>query len=336
MKILIKILIKMTQISIVVDLLQLVLPFHNRFGGEREYHKFISRHPEYSKYDQVSSKDIIDDNFIDNILRYVDVNSFYKSKRVYVYFVEYLLSAGIYAEHYFYANKRSPYKRFIDYFCSFISDKRDFLPLLIPNETDLFNLELTPMFYESVKIRALLIKNLIEIDQNFKSHLIFYIPNYGEIEASDNIKSDYDHTFKEFSNDKSLYFQQFPNQQKQRFYSLLKFFIDGHDKKPFPLNPELLLNRTVRKNKGKDILILLEGKINGDNKTYNFPIEEELLKELLKAAKIYNLKQHIIDADGDLIFEFENEAGAEEFKKAYSSLIIEYSDYKRKLVLSYI
>ena len=147
-------------------------------GGKDKLTDFIGKYPQYDGM----KENEIDFSIIDNILPKIDVNSLYKGKRIYHYFIESLLLGNRYAREIFeYSPNSEYYDRFIKYFFNSIRDKEDFLPLLIPDSQIRELCEDKEDLYVQIDIRGVIIGYFIQLDSNFENILKEYIPGWDDI-----------------------------------------------------------------------------------------------------------------------------------------------------------
>ena len=155
-------------------------PFCESLCGTSEYslEEFIKKYPQFNDM----KENDIDYQIIENILPHIDVNTLYKSKRIYHYFIETLLIGNRYAYEIFnYGPDVEHYDRFIQYFFNSIGNKEDFLPLLIPDSQIRDFCEDKEDIYHQIGTRGVIIGYFIILDTNFEKILKEYVPEWDEI-----------------------------------------------------------------------------------------------------------------------------------------------------------
>jgi hypothetical protein len=123
--------------------------------------------------------DVFPDVVVD-LLRDVDVNSFYEGKRMYVHFLENILMCSRYMANYI---QNENFVKIVTYFYMNIPDRRDILPIILPFRfLDFVCCE--DVFQTFTQSTALLIIMLIFIDEHFYEFLTEYIPFFEELEPT--------------------------------------------------------------------------------------------------------------------------------------------------------
>lgn len=145
---------------------------------------FSQKYPQYKGLD-IYELDIL---IIKDILPTININNLYKGKRIYHYFVDVLSRGNRYAYDLFRGNiviDDDVYSQMIRYFYFTMNDKKDYLPIFIPEKKIRSILEKDEdTYFSGIDIKGYLIAWFIILDNNFENLLKEYIPEYDSIKAS--------------------------------------------------------------------------------------------------------------------------------------------------------
>lgn len=145
---------------------------------DNSYNKFKLLYPQYSSFKPHE----IDIEIIDKVLPHINVNNFYKSKRIYQWFIETLINGSRYTHNLFNEPiNNSFYCHMIEYFFLNIINKEDLLPLLIDNEMKRDYLNNCEDIYYTLQTNGLLIRFFISIYPDFERMVKEYIDDYDNI-----------------------------------------------------------------------------------------------------------------------------------------------------------